>query len=149
MFKNAKWFILLAFPLSFIGALAQSYNLKLSNSSDFYDFGVWDGLLVGAITAIFLTGFFLIAQRIVAMPKDLITGPLVPKVPFVYTDPSIYRQGLVFSLAFAGAGFGCSCSGLLFNSQTLGIGISQLIPGIAGSILLLVMWRSQEKPRVG
>jgi hypothetical protein len=145
MLKNASTLLLLSFPLCFVGAIASSYNWSTSNPVPFQDFGLWDGLLVGSVTSLFLMAFLLgVHWKIVAVPKDLFTGSLVPLVSLT-GDASIFRQGLVATLAMGGAGVGFIFSALLFKTDTLGIGVAQLMPGIAGSFLIVALWKSLYK----
>jgi len=86
------------------------------------------------------TGFLVgVHWRLVPVPKDLFTGPLWGPTE---VDASIFRKGLITSLALGGVGLGFICSSQLFKIDTLGIGISEFMPGFAGSLLIISIWNS-------
>ena len=143
MFKNVSTLLLLSFPLSFVGAMASSYDWKISKPALFQDFGLWAGLLNGSVIMVMFMVFLLgVHWKIIAVPKDLFTGPLGSLTAI---DASIFRKGLVTTSAMGGAGLGFVCSALLFDSDTLGIGISQFIPGLTCSFLIFGLWKSVNK----
>ena len=143
MFKKASTLLLLSFPLSFVGAIASSYDWTISNPALFQDFGLWAGVLVGSVTTVAFMGFLLgVHWKIVAVPKDLFTGPLGS---LSAVDASIFRKGLITTLAMGGAGLGFICSVPLFESDTLGLGISEFMPGVASSFLIFALWTSLGK----
>jgi hypothetical protein len=143
MIKKVSKLLLVVFPLCLLGALAQSYNMKNSNDTSFQDIGIWAGILIGSVTAIFLIGFLTYVHfMLFAVPEDLFTGPMFGNGgPLFGGNPAIFRQGLATSLGFCGSGLGFIISDPIFKIATFGIGTSLLMPGVAGSILIIGLWR--------
>jgi hypothetical protein len=141
--KKASALVKLAFPLGLIGAMLKSYTLKASGDSTFGIIGIWAGILIGSVTALFLTGFLIFIHfKLFEVPEDLFTGPMFGKPePMFGGNPAIFRQGLATSLCLIGAGLGFLLSTPIFEVSTLGVGLSLLAPGIAGSALLIGLWR--------
>ena len=149
--KKVSWFVKLAFPLALIGAIIKSYTLKSSDDATFGAIGIWAGLLIGSVTALSLIGFLAyIHFKLFAVPEDLFTGPMFGKTEAMFGgNPAIFRQGLVTTYGLVGAGLGFLLSAPIFEVSTAGVGLSSLIPGIAGSALLLGLWRKLYKVKEG
>ena len=151
MLKNVSKLILVAFPLGLIGSIANAYTLKLSNDTKFQDIGVWEGLLIGSVTMVTFLGFLIYVHfKLFAVPQDLFTGPLFVKTgtyPMFGGSPAIFRQAIATGLCMWGSGIGCISSALLFGVDTLGIGISMFLPGLAVTVLLVALWKSKYVTR--
>ena len=143
MVKKISPLVKLAFPIGLAGTIMKSYALKVSGDTTFEAIGIGTGILIGSVTAACLVGFLIFVHlKLFAVPKDLFTGSVFGKTKALTGgDPAIFRQGLVMVLCLAGAGLGFALSSLAFKANTLGVGISLFIPGIAGSALLIGLWR--------
>jgi hypothetical protein len=141
--KKTSLLVKIAFPLGLIGAILKSYTLKEAGDTTFGTVGILAGILIGSVTAVCLIGFLIFVNfKLFAIPQDLFTGAMLGKTgPIFGGNPAIFRQAVVAVFCFVGAGIGFIFSAPIFGVDTFGIGISLLIPGIAGSVLLVGLWK--------
>jgi len=148
MGKKFSRLLLIAFPLGFIGAIANAYTLKQTGDTTLHDIGIWEGLLNGSVTSICFSGFLVFVHfKLFAVPEDLFTGPMFGSRkdgPMFGGNPAIFRQGLVTFLCLSGGGLGYLISAPIFRVETLGWGIFLLMPGIVGSGLIIALWRARK-----
>jgi hypothetical protein len=136
MIKRASKVLLFSFPVGFIGAMANCYASKEFNNFFLGDIGIFSGILIGGVMTVFFGGFFIFVHlKLICIPKDLFTGPMIGD------NASIFRNGIAGFLCLVGSGIGFIYSASLFMVNTLGIGISLLTPGVIGSALLIGLWK--------